>query len=83
MRFISFETRRTYLRMRDLEEQLANDLARQIHVPPGSIIITTVPVPRVELKIVLTASQLAVVEQFLDRLRGTPRVNARVNTGLH
>ena len=65
------------------EQGLARDLARQLRVSPSAVVVVAHPVPRIELKVALSRAQLAKAEEFLDKLKVTPRVNSRARLGMH
>ena len=78
---LACEIRDAGAQLQKLERGLADDLAAHVRLPAGSVVLTSFPVLRAELKVPVSSEQLVQIEQFLDILRGTPRVNTRVRKG--
>lgn len=76
--FVTHETRKKAEHVARLERDLASDLEKRLRLPPASVVVSSSPVPRIELKVPVSPSQLAQVERLLD---GSPRVNVRRRQG--
>ena len=77
-RFIKTEAQLNFI-----EQETASDLARQLALPEGSIVVKARPVLQVELKVPVSGSQIAQLERILGRVKGIPPVNSRPMSGLN